>query len=180
MNLKIDGVLIKSENALRAESAGRFGLSEICRRLRVPAEIEPDLPWDGEWHHVSAYANRVRYYSLAETKEWLKSSEGQSALAKAKIARKAKLDLALERRIPCAKVSWEYRETVWKNGRPKSGGWATEWRRASEVVIHPKKIMWTIVFANGESTKKKAFSFRVYGEKGEEIALAFPGAETQR
>lgn len=84
--MKNNGILSKSDNALRAETEGRFTLTELCRQLKLPTEIEAALPWDGEWHHVSAFANEVRYYRLARVESWLRTKAGQKALESAKSA----------------------------------------------------------------------------------------------
>jgi hypothetical protein len=104
--LKNNGSLIKSDNALSAETNGRRTLTELCKKRKLPLEIVPYLPWDGEWHHVSAYANEVPYYHLGRVEAWLKRDPGRKALEKAKAEQKAKKDSTLEVAVAVAKVTW--------------------------------------------------------------------------
>ena len=72
--MKINGVLLKSDNALRAENDGRFVASEIARQIgggltaAIVADIHGEIAHlvsDGfEWHHVGKFANEIRYYDL--------------------------------------------------------------------------------------------------------------------
>lgn len=71
--------LIKSDRAIAAEGSGRFPASAIAAELGVPTTfISECAPGRGEWHHVSKYANEVRYYELEEIRTWLRSNDGQA------------------------------------------------------------------------------------------------------
>ena len=159
--MKENGVLIKSDNALIAEDNGRFNASVICKKLKLPTEIVPFLPWGGEWHHVSAYANEVKYYDLEKVQEWLKTEEGVLALKEAKADRKAKKDEALL--IIHRDVMIRCREyvTEWHNGRPRSIS-VTRQYAAKEVRIHPKKTMAEIIYANGQFERKKCSNLTIF------------------
>lgn len=61
----------KSHNAWQAEAEGRFPLCEATRRLAKTAGVTQRAAREilkaigtREWHHVSAYANRVDYYDV--------------------------------------------------------------------------------------------------------------------
>lgn len=156
------GTLIKSDNALFAEDNGRFPATMLCKKLRLPAEIVDYLPWDGEWHHVSSFANKVNYYNLARVREWLATEEGQLALKEAKAEKKAKADKALEVvHTDVVVVSQEYRTEWSKRGRPFSVPVERKYAVA-ELRTHPKKVMVELVLKNGDFMKKSKKNLRVY------------------
>ena len=167
--MKNNGFLIKSDNALLAEAKGRYTMTELCRKLKLPKEIGPFLPWDGEWHHVSAYANEVPYYHLGRVEAWLKTDPGLKALAKAKAEQKAKKDLTLEIVVPVTEVTWTAYYTDWKRGRATRGAAYTKTEAAVEVRFHPKKVMATIVRPDGSCFRKAADGFAMVGKDGQVI-----------
>jgi hypothetical protein len=167
--LKNNGFLIKSDNALIAETNGRHTLTELCKKLKLPMEIGPYLPWDGEWHHVSAYANEVPYYHLGRVEAWLKTDPGRKALEKAKAEQKAKKDSTLEVAVAVAKVTWTAYYTDWKRGRATRGAAYTKTEAAVEVRFHPHKVMATIVRPDGSCFRKAADGFDMEAVDGEVI-----------
>jgi len=167
--VKANGFLIKSENALLAESKGRHTLTEICRQLKLPLEIGASLPWNGEWHHVSAYANEVPYYDLGRVEAWLKTDSGRKALEKAKAEQKAKKDSTLEVAVAVSKVTWTAYYTDWKRGRATRGSAYAKTEEAVEVRFHPKKVMATIVRPDGTVFRKAAGGFDMVGPDGKVI-----------
>lgn len=73
--MKIYGVLIKSDNALRAEEEGRFPITQAKKVLRTRLRemnfkatlygcemLLKEYGDSNEWHHVSKFANEVDYY----------------------------------------------------------------------------------------------------------------------
>lgn len=69
----------KSNNAVAAESNGRFPASECAKRLGVPVELVRSRGGT-EWHHTSTYYNRTKYYDLESIKEYLETDEGHAHL----------------------------------------------------------------------------------------------------
>ena len=167
--MKNNGFLIKSDNALIAETNGRHTLTELCQKLKLPLEIGQYLPWDGEWHHVSAYANEVPYYHLGRVEAWLKTDPGRKALEKAKAEQRAKKDSTLEVAVAVATVSWTAYYTNWKRGRATRGAAYTKTEAAVEVRFHPHKVMATIVRPDGSCFRKAADGFDMEAADGEAI-----------
>ena len=172
--MKNNGFLIKSDNALIAETMGRHTLTELCRKLKLPMEIGPALPWDGEWHHVSAYANEVPYYNLGRVEAWLQTEPGRKALEKAKAEQKAKKDSTLEVVVAVAKVTWTAYYTDWIRGQARRGAAYTKTEDAVEVRFHPRKVMATIVRPDGSCFRKAADGFDMVGPDGDRIRSVNP------
>ena len=87
------GTLIKSDNALEAESKGRYSISEGTRRLRDELQRKgikvtlrnsrkalEEFGNDGEWHHVGKFASEVNYYDVSAVVEMLDEPESRQKL----------------------------------------------------------------------------------------------------
>jgi len=103
MKTRFGNILIKSDRALEAEANGRYPAGTVAAKLGVPRGfITAQAPWDGEWHHVSKYANAVRYYDLEQVTDWLGSEDGQEAYREWQERRKEKKTVVYQN----AAVSW--------------------------------------------------------------------------
>lgn len=87
------GTLLKSDNALNAESENRFpigaatkklksmlaqnGIKATLRSCRSALEAFGD---QGEWHHVSKFANEISYYDVASVLEMLDEPKARQKL----------------------------------------------------------------------------------------------------
>ena len=93
--MKRYGVLIKSDNALRAESEDRFPITEATKQLKdrladegIKATLRQcraaleEFGDRGEWHHVSKFANEVWYYDVNLALEKLCDEDFPQALLK--------------------------------------------------------------------------------------------------
>lgn len=74
----------KSNNAISAEFNGKFPISIVAKKAKVPTGFVRMHFSPCEWHHTSKWYNTVDYYDLEEVIEWLGTDEGKSALAKDK------------------------------------------------------------------------------------------------
>jgi hypothetical protein len=76
--LKTFGVLIKSDNALRAEKEGRHNATSAARITKLPvAFIKQCCQFaKTETHHVSKFANDVDYFSVEAIEAWRRSETG--------------------------------------------------------------------------------------------------------
>jgi len=59
----------KSNNAIEAESEGKFPAGIIAKRLKVPLQSIKKVLMPIEWHHTSSYYRKTNYYSFAEAEE---------------------------------------------------------------------------------------------------------------
>jgi hypothetical protein len=60
----------KSNNALDAEKKGLFLGGKISKELNCSAEfIQLSAPYE-EWHHISGWFNKKRYYNKENVKKW--------------------------------------------------------------------------------------------------------------
>ena len=91
MKTRYGKILIKSDRAIAAEEDGRYPASRIATILGIPSSfVAQHVPWDGEWHHVSKFANEISYYDLVAVREWLQSDEGQTTYQLWKDRRRAR------------------------------------------------------------------------------------------
>ena len=151
--MKINGILIKSDNAYRAESEDRFPLSVLCKKLKIPTEIAPSLPWGGEWHHSSMYANEVKYYDLELVEEWLTTEDGKAAMVEAKAIHSNK-DIAIHENQEVHWLDW-----YGTRKHPKCNE-----REAAPCRVEVKKQTATVTFPSGRKMVKRltteGFNFR--------------------
>ena len=64
----------KSNNAVSAESSGRYPASRAAKILGVPARFVREVcgfASHGEYHHYSKYFNRVDYFDTQEIRLWM-------------------------------------------------------------------------------------------------------------
>jgi hypothetical protein len=60
----------KSNNALSAENKGLLLAGAVAKVLKCSAKfIQQKAPYE-EWHHVSGWFNKKKYYNLEKVKEW--------------------------------------------------------------------------------------------------------------
>lgn len=75
----------KSNNALKAESEGKFPASVLAKRIRkyfkgvTAADIRKAM-CAGEWHHTSKYYNQTQYYDLNDLAELYTRQELREAI----------------------------------------------------------------------------------------------------
>jgi hypothetical protein len=64
----------KSNNALNAENNGLLLAGTVAKELKCSAKfIQQKAPYE-EWHHVSGWFNKKRYYNLEKVCEWWNAS----------------------------------------------------------------------------------------------------------
>ena len=134
------GTLIKSDNALLAEAESRYPITEATKRLRdelVQREIKATLQqcrraleeygYDGEWHHVSRYANKVNYYDVSAVLEMLDEPNSRKVLETflAKPSRK----LTTEAKTVHVLISWK----TWHGSRNYRKSSEHEWGGTAQV-----------------------------------------------
>jgi len=71
----------KSNNAVWAESEGRFPASVIAKKIGVPSPLISEHLAPCEWHHTSSWYNTTDYYDLEEAREFFLTEEGKEAIA---------------------------------------------------------------------------------------------------
>jgi hypothetical protein len=72
-----DGGFSYSSNAMLALGEGRMSMTAAKKAVAETAHITQvkarrilELTHDGEWHHVSKYANRVKFYDVRKAVAW--------------------------------------------------------------------------------------------------------------
>lgn len=56
----------KSNNAVAAEACGRFSLSAVSKKTKIPSSLIKKFIEPSEWHHTSSWYNSTNYYVLDE------------------------------------------------------------------------------------------------------------------
>jgi len=162
--MKIYGVLTKSDNAIEAESQGRFSASEIARQLCVPCgAVKALFPHSGEWHHVGKYANKVDYFNLGDCEEFIGDDHGHALVDNWKRDWKsAKLKLVIFSGLT---ISWE----------EFSGGFCHpnchKYHDENAALIYTGGTFVEIVLPNGKILKKKWNGNHLHLSWGVETAL---------
>jgi len=162
----------KSHNALAAEGAGRYPLSQAKRELAqalgiTQREAEAVLLAVGtsEYHHTSSYYNTTDYYDVAGVLEqiteaggyaaWLASDDGTEARAAlAQLAEEKEPDIQIHENCHVEWLEW---------GGTRNHPVATE-RVAEGATVTVKASTATVTTADGKSSQKRlatrGFSFR--------------------
>lgn len=72
----------KSNNAVDAESEGRYPLTEATKRVAIELKITQkqarhilETSGTGEWHHTGSYFNKTDYYDVASIVEAVRDGE---------------------------------------------------------------------------------------------------------
>lgn len=132
----------KSNNAAKAEGEGKFPVSVVSKKTKIPTDLIRAHIVPCEWHHSSSYYNEVDYYSLDDVEEFFASEVGKSLLFEYKSRKKTE-----EVHLNC-KVEW----LEWSGSRrsPKCEQMQAE---GATVVVRGKTAY--ITLANGEKFQKR-------------------------
>lgn len=150
----------KSNNAIDAETNGRFPASECARRLCVPVEFIR-AQGTSEWHHTSKHYNCTEYYDLDLIREHLETDEGRAKLDAINSELKAKKSTPEIVHAP-ADVKW----LEWTGSRkhPK----CTEMSATGATVTDRGGKFVEVKLAEGKSLRKgrdtRGFEVRVNGK----------------
>jgi hypothetical protein len=176
----------KSNNAVAAESDGRYPASVLAKRLRVSADAVRAVLTTSEWHHSSKYYNRVHYYdgaaliALAENPGATDEAVVEALGIDAEDVEAARRDLERLRawRKPAADVVVhedcvvEWIEWTGTRARPK----ATE-MRAEGARVEVKGKTATVTLADGRSFTKRTATNGFYFRKKPAARPAAEGSE---
>jgi len=149
----------KSNNAVSAESYGRFPATETARIVRLPAGFVRDCSQfasGGEWHHSSKFFNRVAYFDTEMIAAWqageadVVEERGQTldaALAAWRETQKAAAEKPVKEITGCS-VKW----LEW--GGSRSHPRATERVATNCTVRDAGGKFVTVIFPDGHGMKK--------------------------
>ncbi len=142
----------KSNNAIDAESNGRFPASVVAKKLKVPTSVITDNHSPCEWHHSSKAYNKVDYYDLEDISTWLGTTKGKAAVEAAKAALKSGATIYHN-----CHVEWLEWSGSLRNAK------CTE-KKANGATVSVKGVTATVTLATGETFQKRlstnGFSFK--------------------
>lgn len=154
-------VFSKSNNAVAAESCGRFPASRAAKMLGVPVEFVR-AQGASEWHHTSKHFNCTDYFDVEEIREHLDTPEGQEQLARIKTEIAAK-SVAPVKVIENADVTW----LEW--GGTRNHPRATEMKATGCKIEDAGGKFVTVTFADGKTMRKgrdtRGFEVLVAGKR---------------
>lgn len=152
----------KSNNAIEAESFGKYPATKAAPMLGVPVGFLKDHGPSNEWHHTSKHFNCTPYYDLEDCQEWLAAPETQAELAEWKAKRKAQP-------VTYKNVTVEWLDWGGTRAHPK----ATKRKVDGCTVLDKHRKMVTVTFPDGSTMRKgkQTNGFEMTDAKGKTLWL---------